>query len=244
EELLVQVAAHRVDHHVLAGADVLAWLAHLVEVALDAVLVQRQPIEPVHGVDVDRQRHQLAIDTGQHPVLVRTPFGEAGQIVEDALAVGVEDVRPVGMHQHAMRVGAVVGVAADMVALVDHDDLAALLGQFTCHHGAAESGAHPHDVRLHWPPPRAARTGSTAPSNSSRIVATVESQDAAIARAMPSRRCAGSGELAARAAASRNSWTECATSTTGVKLRTTSATAVETTGLPVAMYSRVLVGLM
>src|SRR3954468_9403008 len=55
---------------------------------------------------------------------------------------------------------------------------------------------------------------------------------------------AGSGEVYATLTAAMNSSALRATCTIGVKLRTTSGTAVETTGLPAAMYSSVFVGLI
>jgi hypothetical protein len=45
--------------------------------------------------------------------------GEVGQVLEYVLGVGVEDVRAVLVHQDAFLVVMVVGVAGNMVALID-----------------------------------------------------------------------------------------------------------------------------
>ena len=76
-------------------------------------------VKPVDGVEVDWQRKQLAVDPGPHPMLVRTPVGEATKVVEDIARVGVKDVRPVGMDQDPGTVVGVMRVASDMKALVD-----------------------------------------------------------------------------------------------------------------------------
>ena len=121
EELLVEVAAHLGDHDVLGGLDPLELLGDRLEPALHLEGGQLQPVEAVDGVEVDRHRQLLAVDAGQHPVLVGPPLGELRQVLEDVGRVGVEDVRPVGVDQDAGVVVAVVGVAADVRALVDDE---------------------------------------------------------------------------------------------------------------------------
>ncbi len=84
----------------------------------------------------------LAVHLGQHTVLVGPPLGEARQVVDDALSIGVEDVRPVAMDQHARFVVIIVGVAADVRPPVD--DQHALVqpgGQTLGQHAAGEPGA-------------------------------------------------------------------------------------------------------
>ena len=81
-----------------------------------------EAVELVEGRAVDRHRQQLAGDAGQHPVLVGAPAGEARQIGEDLLAVGVEDVRAVAMDQDPVLVRRVEGVAGDMRPPVAEED--------------------------------------------------------------------------------------------------------------------------
>lgn len=69
------------------------------------------------------------------------PFGEAGKILDDTLGVGVEDVRAVAVDEDAVGVGFVVGVAADVGALVDDQDLLASAGQALGDRAAGEAGA-------------------------------------------------------------------------------------------------------
>ena len=79
---------------------------------------------------------------GQHAVLIGPPLGELRQVVEHALRVGVEDVRPVAMHQHAGLVEVVVGIAADVVAPVDDQHAPVeLAGKPLGQHAAGEAAA-------------------------------------------------------------------------------------------------------
>src|SRR3954447_530596 len=55
-------------------------------------------------------------------MLVRAPLGELREVLDDAIGVGVEDVRPVPMDEDARVVVLVVRVAADMRAAVDDED--------------------------------------------------------------------------------------------------------------------------
>ena len=57
---------------------------------------------------------QLAAHLRKHPVLVGTPGGELGQVVEHFLGVGMEDVWSVLVNQDPVVVVVVVGIAAYM----------------------------------------------------------------------------------------------------------------------------------
>jgi hypothetical protein len=130
EELLVELAADLGDDDVLGGADLVNLLGPLRQPGRQLRLGEAQPVKGVDRVEVDRNRHLLAIDHTQHLVLVGPPRREPRQIVEDAARVGVEDMRPVLMDQHAGRIGLVISVAGDVVAPVDHHDaLAPLVGE-------------------------------------------------------------------------------------------------------------------
>jgi hypothetical protein len=92
-----------------------------------------------------------AVHLAQHPVLVEAPFRELGEVIEDRLRVGVEDVRAVLVHQDAGFVVAIVGVAADMVAPVDHENpLVALAREAFCQNAACEAGADDQPVIHGW----------------------------------------------------------------------------------------------
>ena len=56
------------------------------------------------------------------------PFCEAGEVLADAAAVGTEVVGAVGVVEDAIGVGAVEGVAADVVAFLDDDGAEAVSG--------------------------------------------------------------------------------------------------------------------
>ena len=103
----------------------------------------------LHRVLVERHGQVGAVPIGQHLVLVVAPLGEAAHVVEGALVVRVEDVRPVAVHEHAGLVELVVHVAADMGALLDDEHArASALGQFARGHGAGEPAAHHHRVEI------------------------------------------------------------------------------------------------
>ena len=143
EELLVQLAADAVDHHVFAGLDVLHRLGTAGEKICRFLFGGHvQTVEPVQRGHVDRDRHLLAIHLRQHAVFVGAPLGELREVVDDALGVGVEDVRAVAVNQHAGFVVVIVGVAGDMRAPVDHQHaLVQAPGQPLGEHAAGETGA-------------------------------------------------------------------------------------------------------
>ena len=59
----------------------------------------------------------------------------------------MEDVRAVGVDQHAMLIDLVKGVATDVGALVNDQDRVASFGQFACADAAGEAGSD--DEELH-----------------------------------------------------------------------------------------------
>ena len=62
-------------------------------------------------------------------MLVRPPLGELRQVVDDLVAVGVEDVRPVLVIEDPGVVGLVIGIAADVRPPVDQQDARAVLAR-------------------------------------------------------------------------------------------------------------------
>jgi hypothetical protein len=94
EKLLIELAAHPREDHVLRGANGIARLGHLREELLDLHRVEVQPVERVDGGEVDGDGHQLSVHVRADPVHVGAPLGEPGQILEHVSAVGVEDVGP------------------------------------------------------------------------------------------------------------------------------------------------------
>src|SRR6185295_15963440 len=147
------------------------------------------------------------------------------EIVEDALAVGVEDVRSVGMDQHAVRIEGVVRVAADVRTLVEDQHAQAALRQPLGHHGAGEAGSHHHHVQflaasLLASPHAAILAGwRMASSMCWRILPTMASQDELPASWMPSSMALPRGASIADPTALMNSSGEAATSTIGTKCR-------------------------
>ena len=84
---------------------------------------------------------------GDHPVLVAPPLGILGEIVEHPPVIGVEDVGAVLVDQHPVLVQAVVGVAADVPPLFQHQDpLAGPSRQLPRGHRPGEAGADDQNV--------------------------------------------------------------------------------------------------
>ena len=76
------------------------------------------------------------------------PAGEARQIGGDVRSVGVEDMRPVAMHENAVVVVVVEGVAADVRPSIDQQHpLACARGETFGEHAAREAGADDQIVK-------------------------------------------------------------------------------------------------
>src|SRR3546814_18826759 len=87
-------------------------------------------------------------------MFIGPPSGEAGEIVEYFLRIGVEDVRAIAVDEDSGIVKLVIGIAADMRAAVDQQHLpAAVGGQPFGHDGAREARPDEHAVIM----PRRAR---------------------------------------------------------------------------------------
>ncbi len=83
----------------------------------------------------------LPVHLRQHAMLVRAPLGELGEIVDDALGIGMEDVRAVAVDQHAGFVVMIVGIAADVRPAIDHQHALVQPGrQPLGQHAAGETG--------------------------------------------------------------------------------------------------------
>src|SRR5690349_22605416 len=91
------------------------------EVRFQLLTVQIQAVEPIYRIQIDRYRNQFVVDTREHPVLVGSPFGELGQVIENFGGIGVKDMWTVAMNQNTGVVQAVVGVTADVVSSVDDE---------------------------------------------------------------------------------------------------------------------------
>ena len=100
-------------------------------------------VDRVDGVEIDRQGHLAPVGQGRaDPVGVRDKGAEAADPVEHAGVAGVKQMRPVGVHADAVRIDAVVSVAADVRTLVHDGDTIARLRQGACMDGAGKTGAH------------------------------------------------------------------------------------------------------
>ena len=133
----------------LENGNLLVLTKGLDELAVEglAALLAKGELE---ALVVERDRHESAVDVGEHLVLVVGPLGEAGEELVDAVALGVVDVRTVLVDQDARVVDVVIGVARDVVATLDDGDAeAAGLGKAACADGASVTGTDDdHVVRV------------------------------------------------------------------------------------------------
>src|SRR5215210_162580 len=179
EELLVEVTAYGVQHHVLAGEHRALRLPDLLEKSPHLLLADVQPIEPVHRVEVDGYRQQLAVHVGERAVLVRSPLREIGEVFDDAPGVGVEDVRPVPVDQDTLLIVLVVSVAPDVGSLLDYEYSSACASETlgddaagvarTNHQNLRRRAASPHRSRHRYSPP----SGNGTPRSSLQAASCV-----------------------------------------------------------------------
>ena len=128
EELLVQLAPDFADDHVLRRADVRARLRDRSEELVELKRREVHAVQLIDRIEIDRNRQQLSVDAGKHPMLIRTPGGELRQVVVDVARIRVEDVRPVLVYEQARFVVVIVGVAADVRPAIADEHLLARVG--------------------------------------------------------------------------------------------------------------------
>jgi hypothetical protein len=128
EELLVQLAADFADDHVLRRADLRARLRDRSKKLVELKRRQVGAVQLIDRIEIDGNRHQLPVDTGEHSMLIRAPGGELRQVFVDVARIRVEDVRPVLVHEQACFVVMIVGVAADVRPAIADEDLLARVG--------------------------------------------------------------------------------------------------------------------
>ena len=153
EHVLVHEVGHFRQFRILLGPQLVDGHLPLVAEGGDELLNEAGGLlgaeGDLHGVLVEGHGHVGAEPIGEHLVLVTRPFREAGQVIVGLLAVGVEDVRPIAVHEDAGLVILVVGVAGDVIALLDDEHAQPpLLGQLAGGHGTGESGADDHRVKV------------------------------------------------------------------------------------------------
>lgn len=143
EKGFVELATYLIDHHIFAGLDIGYRLGAAGQERCGLFFgCQLQAVQTVQRGYVDRDRHLLLAHLRKHAMLILTPLGKVGEVIHDALRIGVEDVRTITMDQHAGVVMKIVGVAADMRAAVDHQrSLAETGGQPFGQHAAGKPGA-------------------------------------------------------------------------------------------------------
>ena len=94
------------------------------------------------GIQVERNGHKLTINEAEHLMHVGMPFGEAGNKVPDRLHIGMENVGAVLVDADAVFVTVVVAVAADMIFLIDNENLLASFSKRTGYRCTGKAGSN------------------------------------------------------------------------------------------------------
>ena len=160
EHVLIDVVGHLGQLRVLILAQLQDGDLLLCAVGGDQLLPQTLPLLapeslPQGGqVEGHRHLHPAAVrgrQVGHHPVLVVPPPGEAAQIAEYRLVIGVENMGAVLVDQHARLIQPVIGVAADVVPALQHQDpLSAPLSQLPGTHRAGIARTHHQGVKIQF----------------------------------------------------------------------------------------------
>ena len=80
-------------------------------------------------------------------MFVIAPLGEAPDVLESALVVGMEDMRPVTVDEDAALIELIVHVAADMRPLLhDQHALARPFGKLPSHDGTRKTASHDNRI--------------------------------------------------------------------------------------------------
>ena len=74
-------------------------------------------------------------------MFIRPPLRKAGKEFPHLFAIGVKDVRAIAVHQHAMCIQLIKGIAANVRAAVNQVDLVAGICQGAGNGAAGEAGA-------------------------------------------------------------------------------------------------------
>ncbi len=143
EEHFVQLPAHLRDDHFLGILRAVDLNAPLRELRFHFFAVRWPADQLLERVEIDREMPEVAMSPRQNLVLHFAPLGELAQVIDDALRVCAEIMRPVIMDQHTGRIVMIISVAPDVVALLDNQaSLAELAGDALGKHGAGKSRAY------------------------------------------------------------------------------------------------------
>ena len=91
--------------------------------AFGGLCVERPAIQLLQRREVDGEGDQLIVDGGQNTVLIGAKRRELREVSEDPLTSCVENVRPVLVNENTGVILTIVGVAADVRALVADEHL-------------------------------------------------------------------------------------------------------------------------
>src|SRR5690606_8563656 len=93
-----------------------------------------------------------AVDYTSNAMFVRTPFGEPGQPLHDAIGIGMENVGAIPVHEHPVAINLVERIPCDMGPPVNDVDLISRVGELAGNHTAGKASPHDKDHSwLGWP---------------------------------------------------------------------------------------------
>lgn len=138
---------------------------------------ERPIVVGLEGRSTDRQWQEFGPALDRYRVLVDDKLAELLDPVDHALIVGVEQMRPILVYPHPGIIDIVEGIAADMIAAVDHGHPETVIGQCPRIDGSSEAGTddqYAHPVFLSFHASELDRTaGEQRPGEMSRLRSTV-----------------------------------------------------------------------
>jgi hypothetical protein len=101
----------------------------------------------IDSVQIDRDGNESPFDTGQDAMLIGTPLGELGEVLDDLGRIGMEDVWTIPMDENPRVIKRIKRIAGDMRPPVDEQDASTIFaGEALGQHAAGESRANDQEV--------------------------------------------------------------------------------------------------
>ena len=82
----------------------------------------------LESLEIDREAPVTSVAVNLHLVITRDPLRELREVGENFVGIRAKIMRPVGMDEHAVLVVAIMCIAPNVIALIDHQATLAVLG--------------------------------------------------------------------------------------------------------------------
>ena len=135
EKRLVEIAPDKSERLLLKGLRIGDILGLAGEKGTGLVRAQGLAVELIDCMQVDGEREYLPLCCGFDPVFIGFKGRELVHILPDLRIIGVENMRPVGVHHHTrFSIACGVAIACNMVAAINNGDIMTCLRQSTAYH--------------------------------------------------------------------------------------------------------------